>query len=35
MPTENAIIIACIVAVFTIFGLALVWAEFQTRGLKR
>jgi hypothetical protein len=35
MPTENAIVVAAIVAAFAIFGLVLAWGEMQTRGIKR
>jgi hypothetical protein len=35
MPTETIVILAAIVAAFTIFGLTLCWAEFRTRGLRR
>jgi hypothetical protein len=35
MPTENAVIVGCIIAAFTIFGLVLAWAEIRTRGLTR
>jgi hypothetical protein len=35
MPTENAIVVAGIVAAFTIFGLVLFWADMRTRGIRR
>lgn len=35
MPIETAIILAAIVAAFTIFGAALAWAERQTRKSNR
>jgi len=31
MPTETALVVAGIVAVFAIFALALAWADFRTR----
>jgi hypothetical protein len=31
MPTETIIVIAGVIAAFTIFALALVWAERMTR----
>lgn len=33
MPITDAIIIAAIVFVFTVFGIVLAWAEYQTRNL--
>jgi hypothetical protein len=30
MPTETAVILAAIIAAFTIFGIVLAWAERQT-----
>jgi hypothetical protein len=32
MPTETAIVIAAIVAVFVTYGIALAWADHYTRG---
>jgi hypothetical protein len=34
MPTETAIVIAGIVAVFAAFAVALAWIDFQTRGFR-
>jgi multisubunit Na+/H+ antiporter MnhC subunit len=31
MPADVAIVVTAIVAGFTVFGLVLAWAEFQTR----
>jgi hypothetical protein len=31
MPLESMIVVAAIVAAFTLFGVALAWADFQTR----
>jgi hypothetical protein len=33
MPIVDAFIVAAIVTVFIIFGVVLVWAEYQTRRL--
>lgn len=30
MPTENALILAAIIAAFVVFGIVLAWAERQT-----
>lgn len=35
MPTDTAIVIAGILTAFTIFGLALAWAEIRTRSIRR
>jgi hypothetical protein len=34
MPTETAIVIAAIVAVFAIYAAALMWADFYTRNYQ-
>jgi hypothetical protein len=34
MPTETAVVVAVIVLIFTGFGLALAWAERQTRDIQ-
>jgi len=34
MPTETAIVIAGIFAVFAVFALVLAWADFRTRGYR-
>lgn len=33
MPITDAFVIAAIVFVFTVFGIVLAWAEYQTRNL--
>lgn len=33
MPTETAVIVFAIVAVFAVFGFTLAWAERQTRDV--
>jgi len=35
MPTETAIIVAGIVAVFTIYAAVLFWADFYTSGRQQ
>lgn len=35
MPVETAVVITIIVAVFAVFALALAWADFYTRGVRR
>jgi hypothetical protein len=35
MPTETAITVAAIVAIFAVFALVLAWADFQTRSARR
>ena len=32
MPTETAIVVAAIVAMFAIYAAALIWADFYTRN---
>jgi hypothetical protein len=34
MPTETAIVIAAIVLVFAVFGVALAWADYYTRNFR-
>jgi hypothetical protein len=34
MPTETAIVVAAIVAVFAIYMAALMWADFYTRNYR-
>ncbi len=34
MPTETAIVIAGIIAVFSVFALSLAWADYYTRGYR-
>jgi hypothetical protein len=35
MPLESMIMVAAIVAAFTIFGVVLAWVDFQTRPSKK
>jgi hypothetical protein len=35
MPHSNIMILIGIISAFTAFGLALAWAEYQTRHLSR
>ena len=32
MPTETAVVVAAIVAMFAIYATALIWADFYTRN---
>ena len=34
MPTETAIIIACIVLAFAVFAVSLAWADYYTRNVR-
>ena len=34
MPTETAIVIACIVLVFAVFAVSLAWADYYTRDFR-
>jgi hypothetical protein len=34
MPTDVAIVVALIVFVFVLFGLALAWASYSTRNFR-
>ena len=34
MPTETAIIVAGIVLVFSLFAVALAWADYHTRNFR-
>jgi len=34
MPTDTAIVVAGIVAAFTVFAVVLAWASFYTRGYR-
>jgi hypothetical protein len=35
MPAETVAVVSAIVAAFVLFGIALAWAEFRTRGMRR
>jgi hypothetical protein len=35
MPIETAVMVVCVVAVFTGFAVVLAWANHQTTGLQR
>jgi len=35
MPTDSLIVSVAVVAMFVVFGVTLLWADRQTRDLKR
>ncbi len=34
MPTETAIVIAALVAAFSVLAVAMIWADFRTRDYR-